>query len=143
MTIRFATLADIPLVYNLVTRFIDKSPYNHLSKDPTKLYKEIQRVLSLPKEEFITLLSEKSILAMGITELPLSKTRIAQEVVWYSEGPSKDFVLMFQAAEFWAKKLGVNGIQFSSLSSSPPSVDRFYEKNGYNLTEKAFLKWQH
>lgn len=129
-------------------KFHKFSPYRDIPYDLSKLDLTINSLirnkdtsmilLSLSKEEI-----PNGMLAIQVSGLPFSNELVAAEVAWWmepEERSSRQALQMFKAAEYWAKKVGAKFIQFSSLSHSDENVDKFYLRQGYTMTEKAFLK---
>lgn len=146
--IRLATPNDITYVRDMCIKFLKFSPYGNLPYDIHKIEDSFYSLIE-DKNISIVLLSTdtydipKGMLAIKLGGLPFSGATVAHEVVWWMEEEdrkTRQAIEMFKAAEYWAQKVGAAYMQFSSLSVSDEGVDRFYTRQGYTMTEKAFLK---
>jgi hypothetical protein len=76
-----------------------------------------------------------------LTKMIASKEQVATEVFWYvspeARGSRKSLSLK-EAFEYWAKRVGAKFVVMSSLADT--IVERYYERTGYKLMEKSFLK---
>jgi len=85
----------------------------------------------------------KGMVAMSLSPLGFTDHLVSTEIAWWVEPDyrtSRMSLDLFKAAEYWSQKVGASFIQFVSLSTSEGSVDKFYTRMGYTMTEKAFLK---
>lgn len=148
MNFRLATKEDITLVRNMCLKFLEFSPYKKLSYDISKIDNSFYSLIE-DKNDSVVILSldtlgiPNGMLAMKVGGLPFNEDRIASEIVWWMEPEdrkTRQALELFKAAEYWARKVGATYVQFSSLSSSEETVDKFYLRQGYEMTEKAFLK---
>ena len=71
-----------------------------------------------------------------------SKDRVALEILWWVEPDARKTGLgkeLLEAFEYWAKNIAqCSIIAVSSLDDE--SLDKFYNKKGYKLTEKTYMK---
>jgi hypothetical protein len=54
------------------------------------------------------------------------------------EHRSRKSLALKEAYEFWAKKVGAKFIQMANMNDE--KIERFYQRTGYDLTERAYLK---
>lgn len=126
-----------------------ESPYGPLDTDIHKIRASVEEALNKDKKESIILLSysedpkEKGpigILVGNIQEFPFSRDKQAFENIWYvlpKYRKNKVGLELFNAFEYWAKKLGVKVIH-----SAYPSKDleEFYTSKGYKTLEYVYYK---
>lgn len=85
----------------------------------------------------------KGMVGMSLQPLGFTNHLVSTEIAWWVEPEHRSSRMaldMFKAAEDWSLRVGADFIQFVSLSTSEGSVDKFYTRMGYTMTEKAFLK---
>lgn len=74
------------------------------------------------------------------SEMIFSREIIASEVIWWVEPSfrSRKTLALKEAYEYWAKRIGAKYIQMANLDDQ--KIERYYERTGYKLTERAYLK---
>jgi len=146
MNLKLATLDDLPDVVRLAEAFAHESPY--ASETITGEIEQFAKDLLRDPTKGIVVLYVKDGKPVGliggiITKMLMSQSLIATELMWYVEpehrGSRKSLALK-EAFEFWGRKMGAKFIAMSSLLQSNPSIERYYDRTGYKLQEKAYLK---
>lgn len=146
--LKLATKEDSSYIKEMCLKFLMFSPYSRLDCDITKIDTAILALVEDPDKSVVILgIPEQDkpcgMLGMSLNSLPFNDAKVATEIAWWMDEEHRKTRLsleMFKAAEYWAKRVGASFVQFSSLSVSDPSVDKFYTRQGYEMTEKAFLK---
>ncbi len=138
--IRIAQPEDKDLVLSMVDKFLETTGYKDLS-NRAKIEGMIIQFLEAPKEDKIILLFEDyGFLAAMRTQFLYGLQDTAVELAWWVE-PSKRGkkagTALMEAFEFWGKKLNCTVATMCSLDDK---VGKFYEKSGYKLYERAYIK---
>lgn len=126
------------LVFKHAHRFINSTAYKDLYNDEV-LYDLLHKMLVL--DNFIVLLDgDKGMLAGTCTPFLFGNKLVASEIGWWVEpeyrnsGVGKQLV---DAFEEWAKEKNCDMIVMVSIDDS---VGKYYEKTGYSLVERMYLK---
>lgn len=139
MDIKVATEEDFDLVFEMAKRFISETPFAALA-DEGKIKKIIHKLLSDNTKGIVLLCEDKGAIAGMVEQFPYGKETIATELAWwvYPESRGNEIgQLLMQGFEYWAKKVGCSTVIMSSLDDV---VSKFYESQGYVLTERAYMK---
>lgn len=147
--LRLADQNDLSDVLRMARRFHEESPYSGMSFSEDRLKDFFSIYLSDPTK-VIVILSEQDGrprgMICGMADSPhFSDEKAATELAWWMDPEyrkSKDSVLLMRAYEDWGRRIGASVTQMALLSSSP-DVSKLYEKSGYSLTERTYVKWQH
>lgn len=146
--LHIADISNLEELVEMSIKFHQSSTYSHLKYDKQKLRDTLITLINDKQSSLVltTLDTEGKpvgMLIFKVQSLPFSYETVAAEIAWWMEPEarnSRQSLEMFKAGEYWARKVGANYIQYSSLSSSDENVDKFYLRQGYTMTEKAFLK---
>lgn len=151
MDIRLATPEDETVVINLLYEFYLASPYPAEDWNAYHVRKLFREVVEGPKANGVVFLAidgkNRPVGLLGAlkTILPFSGQEVGMELAWYVNPEYRSTragLLLLKAFEFWCKEIAkVQVYQVSSLENLP-DVERLYEKYGYKMTEKAYIKWQ-
>lgn len=142
--IRKAHISDRYQVLKMCELFWEESRYN-LPIDIKlvgQLYDEI-----IKDENVLFLVSEKNEVLTGMLIGCLSRTLfspkpIAMELAWFVKDEFRgksDAVKLMKAYEVWAKSMNCHSVCMADLSSTN-DLQGFYEKMGYTLVEKSYIK---
>jgi GNAT superfamily N-acetyltransferase len=149
-SVREATPEDLPRLMVLAKEFYEASPYNGKTLlDPNKLRRTIQVLINCESEVGTIFVAEDEtgvhgmLACMGV-ETFFSSDQVATEVMWWitpSHRGSGMAQRLMEAYESWAKYHGYPVVQMVLLEAlKGSSVDKYYTKKGYELTEKAYIK---
>lgn len=140
MSLRLATLEDYDIVMSMTKKFaasIELSDY----VEEEKLIALVTDFLTTSDDLKIVLLYEdKGMLAAFIQPFTLGSVPMAVEFAWWVEPDARKAgagKALAEAYEFWAKKLGA---KLSTMACYDEQTGKFYEKNGYRLSERAYIK---
>lgn len=142
-------LKDFDAIKRLCIDFYKASIYSEYGYDEDKIDSIISEFIHDPANRIIILgLSEDkpvSILAASVQPIIFSKARIATEVLWWvDEGHRQSGVglKLIEAFEYWAKNIAkADYSQLCTLNGEyADRVGKYYERLGYKLSEKAYLK---
>lgn len=144
MTVRLATSKDRDEFVRLANLFLKESQY------PFKidLMKLIQNFLVfVDGPEHIILVNDNGdrlsgMMVGAVTETPFSSERISTEIAWFveeDERGSKVSLEMLNLYEKWARSQGCTFITMVDIHSLN-SLQKLYERKGYTLTEKTYVK---
>lgn len=137
--LRIATPEDYDITYGFAEKFLLASRYGSLS-DKDSLSNLVKIFLSSSKEERICILSEEGMIAGQTSPFMFGAKKVATELGWWVEPEHRKSgigKLLLQAFEAWAKKVGCDLIVMISLDDE---LGKFYEANGYILTERSYIK---
>lgn len=134
------TMEDYDKVRTMALKFLDTTEYKELS-DVDVIEGIIKDIFSLPKEDGGILIHEDGMLAYRRVPFTFGRRFIGTEVAAWVEpeargnGVGKDLI---DGYEYWAQNLG--DCFAVTLSSLDDQIGKFYEKNGYKLYERAYMK---
>ena len=139
--LKIATIEDLPLVSRMAQSFIESSPYNrHFDMG---MVDGVLTQLSTSEDSrkgIVLLYGEVGMLAGMSSPFIYGPHYMATELGWWVEpdarksGAGKELIKAF---EEWARRVGCTLITMISLDDT---VSQYYEKNGYVLTERAYMK---
>lgn len=139
--LRIATPEDLPLVSRMAQSFIENSPYRaHF--DMGLVDGVLNKLISPedPRDGIVLLYGDVGMLAGMTSPFIYGPHYMATELGWWVEpdarntGAGKELIKAF---EEWARRVGCTLITMISLDDT---VSKYYEKNGYQLTEHAYMK---
>ena len=158
-TLTLGTLEDLPSILKLLQEFYLSSRYSSMEYDLEIIEREIVNTISSPKEENIVILSlyknEPCGLIIGsVVPAPFSTQLIGVERAWWvspEHRRSKSGIRLLQAFEDWCLRVGCQMIQMSLLVplesiveaseiGTSLRIEKLYQKMGYSLCEKSFIK---
>lgn len=127
--------------------FHSASPYNSIPYEPDKINDIIDTYLNGTKTSLICILlchdGDVSGLIVGhVMTLPFSSKKCAGEIVWWVDPDhrhKKGSLMLFNAFEFWGKKVGAEFLQVTNTRGTT-DLQKFYERSGYVESEVTFVK---
>jgi len=142
--LRIATIDDIDAVLEMALKFAEATPYKDMVSE-SKIRQTVTTALESPNEETVVIICEEDnnpigLIAGAVTNLLLSDAKMATELMWWvneDKRGTKAGKELIEALEFWANKMGCKAIVMVCLDDR---VGGFYEKNGYRLYERSYLK---
>lgn len=134
-----ATQEDIDALVELGIRFGDASPYKAYYTE-TKI--RILATNSVYNEDSIAFVDDehKGMIVGVMTPFILGEILTATEIAWWVNPEDRHTSLgkqLHQAFEEWAKARGCKLINMISIDDN---LGAYYEKCGYKLTERAYMK---
>lgn len=139
--LRIATYEDLPIVSRMAESFISNSPYRgHF--DMGMVDGVLSKLITAedPRDGVVLLHGDQGMLAGMASPFIYGPHYMATELGWWVEpearktGIGKELILAF---EEWARRVGCTLITMISLDDR---VSEYYEKNNYQLTERAYMK---
>lgn len=149
LDIKIATMSHYFDVYDMVLRFAANSPYTDYQVDESKVADLVLAYLESPGSDRICFVVEHEGRAVGMlaaqtSEILFSRMKIAAETVWWMEPEFRNSTIPFkllEAYEFWAKRVGCSIAQLSTVETAHAArVQPLYERKGYRLVERGFIK---
>lgn len=145
MTLKLATPEDFPDILRMSKAFAEASPYKDFPMTEEKITELILTLLRDKNKTLIVLYLQDGkpvgMIAGMSSEMIFSREIIASEVIWWVDpefrGGRRSLALK-EAYEYWAKRIGAKYIQMANLNDD--KIERYYQRTGYTLTEKAYLK---
>ena len=138
---KIATLEDFDEIKDMAMKFMSKTGYTEYSDEET-ISQLISNILTGKQDEMIILLKPGVGFIAGMSSPFVFGTHlIASEIAWWINedkrggGEGNELV---EAFEYWAKH--VAGCSMVTLSGLDDSIGKFYEKKGYKLYERAYMK---
>lgn len=147
--LKIATWDDYVYIKRMCLNFAKASPYSDVTIDIEKLEEIIGGMIDEDKTKVIVVLGLKDNIPVGImaaqtSEMLFNRELMAQEVVYWIEPEHRGGRLaleLLEAFEFWAKKVGCKYLNLSALETEHiDKVSKLYNRRGYDLSERAFLK---
>jgi hypothetical protein len=85
------------------------------------------------------------LLVGSVSEVYFNRQKIAYELMWYIKEcarGSKTALRMFNVYEYWTRNIAkVDYIQMNCLGDSKgDTLTKFYERKGFRMAEKGFIK---
>lgn len=143
VTIRAATLADVPALVAMGRRFRAESTYRDaIADDPAALEGMAARLVIGPQSTMLVVDRDGTLEAMiGLLAYPhpLSAELTVGEVVWWRnpEAPEASGLRLLRAAERWAVDAGAVMLQMIAPTAR---VEALYARLGYRRLEVAYVK---
>lgn len=93
------------------------------------------------EEDRIAIIKDGGILLGVVSQSLLGPFKQAHEIVWWVEPDKRgiDSIKMLKIYENWALQKGASMIELKSLSAFP-ETEKIYQKMGYQLLEKSWIK---
>ena len=138
--LRLATKDDLELLVEMGRKFISSTGYAAYA-DETRMKELAEDFLTAdPSQKIVLLYEDKGMLGGVVTPFLFGTVKIATEVVWWVDPDHRKSEIgmkLLEAFEFWAKKVGCGLISMVGLDDN---LDKFYVRNGYRLSERAYVK---
>lgn len=140
MTVRPATLDDLPFLLDIGERFFAYSPYQGLvSYDREALAGFLAGMVENPQA--CVLRHETGVIGGLLTPIYFSsEARAAAELFWWADSRGGELSKAFEA---WAVQAGATVITMSCLFGpgiNSAAFDRLYRMGGYRKTETAYMR---
>ena len=139
--IKIATTEDFSEVMEMAMKFISSTDYAKYA-DEQIVRNLIETALTGAQNEMIILLIPGVGFLGGQTSpFAFGQHLLASEVAWWINEEQRKTgagAELIEAFEYWAKN--VAGCTIISLTSLDDNVGKFYEKKGYKLYERAYMK---
>lgn len=135
--IRKATIEDYSAVFAMAKKFAEESPYKDLCTI-TRLRSVVLDCLLSPDR--VVFMNEHGMIAGMYTVFIYGSDLNAVELAWWVDPEHRTSGLgkeLIQAFEDWAKD---NGCKMVTMISLDDDLGKYYEKRGYKLNERAYLK---
>ena len=137
--IKVASEEDLDVVHSMTIKFIEKTPYS-IFYDRDKIRDVVKNIL-LGDNGIVLLDVENRGMLIGLkVQFAYGITNQALELAWWVEEEHRNTKIgieLLGAFEYWAEK---NGCKFITMSSLDDGVGKYYEKQGYELTERTYMK---
>lgn len=133
--IRVATESDINAVLDMALKFVKNTGY----KDIYNEYKVTSMILYC-MEHGIVLMHDYGFVMGLADQFIYGSTSMATELAWWvdpdhrGDGVGKE---LLEGFESWAKSIGCSYVTMISIDDN---VGKYYEKKGYKLYERAYMK---
>jgi GNAT superfamily N-acetyltransferase len=138
MNIRIADTKDIPSILEMAKKFISTTKYTY---DEGVIEHLVTSLLAADKTLAIILISDGGFIAGVSNQFVFGLHRQATELAWWvepearSKGVGKE---LLDAFEYWAQN--VAKCKTVTMVSLDDELGKYYEKNGYELFERAYMK---
>lgn len=138
---KIATPDDFEEVKEMAMKFMATTGYTEYSDEET-ISNLINTILTGKQNEMIILLKPGIGFLAGMSSpFVFGPHLLASEIaIWINEDKrgNREGVELVEAFEYWAKN--VAGCTIVTLTSLDDSVGKLYEKKGYKLYERAYMK---
>lgn len=139
--IKIATIEDLPEVLDMAMKFMSLTGYTKYSDEQT-ISNLIETIVTGPQNTMIILLIPGvGFLAGQASPFAFGPHRLASEIAWWINEDARKAGAgneLIEAFEYWANT--VAECSMVSLTSLDDSVGKYYEKKGYKLYERAYMK---
>lgn len=139
--LKLASIADFDLVFSMAMKFAQSTDLGKYA-DEDKITALIKEVLSSPQDQKIVILFEDKGMVAGIKQpFLLGTVDIATELCWWVDPDHRGKKIgkeLAGAFEYWATNIAK--AKLIALACYDDEVGKAYEKNGYRLYERAYLK---
>jgi len=139
--LKIATIDDFEEIRQMASKFMETTGYTEYSDEET-ISNLIINILTGKQNEMIILLKPGvGFLAGMASPFLFGPHLIASEIAWWIEQEKRNSGIgkeLVEAFEYWAKN--VAGCTMITLTSLDDNVGKFYEKKGYALYERAYMK---
>lgn len=137
---RIATPEDFEEIKRMSLEFIKQTPYKDRYSEEA-IENLINKILSSPKDEMILLITEGGFIAAASVPFLFGPSKVVSEIAWWVDEDKRKTgtgAALLSALEYWAKEVAkADMVTMASLISD---LDSYYEKKGYKLYEKAYMK---
>lgn len=150
--LKVANLTDLEDIKKITQAFFLSSIYKDKEYDTDKVNGLLIEYLFDPTDRVIILglLEGKpvALFAAAVQQILFNDSRIATEVLWWVDAEHRRSGLgakLIEAFEYWAIEIAkAEYTQLTSLvDDSSDTLDKYYQRIGYQPVEKAYLKaWQ-
>ena len=137
MTVRIATGSDWTIANQLAMKFCTEAYGKWVNK---QVITDLVESLIFDEDKIMFLYEDKGFLAGILNRFILGDRLMAVELGWYVNPDSrgrkigKDLIKAFEA---WAKEKNASLVTMVSIDDD---VGAYYEKNGYKLYERTYMK---
>lgn len=138
---KIATLEDLPEISTMSMKFMETTGYKDYSDKLTIDDLIFRLIMSSQNENIIILKPGVGFLAGMAVPFPFGPHLIASEIAWWIEPDkrgNKDGIELLEAFEYWAKEKA--GCTMISMVCLEEEHSKIYEKKGYKLYERAYMK---
>lgn len=144
MTIRQATVADVPALVGLGMRFIAETTYaDKIGSDPAKIADLAHACLAAPNADIFVADTGAELvgcIALHVFAHPMSGELTAAEMVWWVVPEARGVgVRLYRRAEQWAKEAGAVFLQMIAPVAHA-NVGHFYEMIGFTPVETMYQR---
>lgn len=140
MSLRIASINDLDEVYGMAKKFIATTDYKDIYEE-TALRNLCSAILSSDGSSSICIIHEgNGFIAGMVAPLIFGNKRLATEIGWWVEPDKRKSNVgkeLIEAFEYWAKTVQCDQIVMISLDDD---LGKYYEKRGYHLHERAYMK---
>ena len=138
---KVATTEDSQEIVDMAMKFMATTGYTEYSNEET-ITQLVNNILTGKQNEMIILLEPGVGFLAGMSSpFVFGPHLIASEIAWWIEPDKRQNGVgaeLVDAFEYWAKN--VANCTVITLTSLDDSVGKFYEKKGYALHERAYMK---
>lgn len=123
----------------MANKFMDSSGYKeHCSEEDIKT--TIYNLLTSPRTQSIIALTDGGMLAGTVSKFPFGPHFIATEVAWWVDPDKRKSGIGSELLRYFEVWAGVVGCTFVTMGGLDDGLAEYYEKMGYKLYERAYLK---
>lgn len=137
--IKRATLEDYDLIKSMADKFIEVSGYKEYSSSED-IRQTIINMVTSPRSQSIIALADCGMLAGAVSKFPFGPHLIATEVAWWVDPDKRKNGVGYELLRYFEMWASVVGCSMVSMVSLDDELTKFYEKNGYKLYERAYMK---
>lgn len=133
----------------MTERFHKASPYKTIEYDPSKVSELVIQAIEDKINRVLVVLEDEGKAVGMITgvaqEHLMNREKTAFELIWWVDDEYRNSlwsVKLFEAFEYWAKRVGCKYIVTGSAygTDATEKVDKFYNKRKFQKTESSYFK---
>jgi GNAT superfamily N-acetyltransferase len=140
MTLKIAEIEDLEIIKQMAMNFVKVSGYEAFATEE-HIESLILDIISGDKTKTVLILGEGGFIAGAVTNFPFGPVKVVTEIAWWVEPDQRKEGLgkeLLDALEYWAKN--VANCEMMTMTSLDSKIGKLYEKRGYKLYERAYMK---
>lgn len=146
--VRRAAVADIPAMVMIGKRFFDETGYAKFGifSNPNKLHESLEKAVS--DDAYGAFVAERAGAIVGVAcavsfAMYFSEQPVAMELFWWVDPNLRGgapAIRLMAALERWAEDSGCVTFSMVDLVNIKSSAPKIYERRGYKLVERTWIK---
>lgn len=136
--LKIATLDDLPVLLEMGMKFASTTACkDYMERDHIA---NVMHACITSPDKVMLMHGEDAFLMGGVMPFQYGPYLTASELAWWVNEDKRKSTIgteLLEAFEFWAQKVGATFVHMVSLDDR---VGKYYERKGYKLLERAYIK---